>query len=210
MLQILQSGDLSAAGVRLKDLVVQTWMGLIVKFPKQIAKLFDGMVDTYLAFMASLRTVYIPIEVEGSGLGDVGSGYDSDGDAMGLSALVRGGLVADNPLVTPMPSLLTPQPAAGVAVVRCCEQAIQLVDFIGALCSADTPKMGKKVRVDVVKLGSPGTGYLAVVFSLIPSLCCSGACGTARHRGHVCRLCTADEDTAGGLGGRACAVHRGR
>ena len=88
MPQILHSPDLSAAGVRLKDLVVQTWMGLIAKFPQQVAKLFDDMVDTYVGFMSSLRTVYIPVEVEGSGLDDVGTGYDSDGDAMGLSALV--------------------------------------------------------------------------------------------------------------------------
>ena len=46
--QALKSPDMSGPGIRLKDLAVQSLMGLLVKFPNQVSAQFNTILETWV------------------------------------------------------------------------------------------------------------------------------------------------------------------
>ena len=137
--QAVSSPDLSLQGLLFKEAAIAVYSKLISVFPAAISAVFNDLTVAVLGLMSNLRAVYLKVEVQGQAVPGVAggdSGYDSQGDEMGLRSLVP---------------LLHVLPVSAVLRVLCCPsplpmQALLLVDFVDPLCGVSSKKMVKLVR----------------------------------------------------------------
>jgi hypothetical protein len=103
-MQFIVSPDLSLAGILAKDASVTLLSKLIDVFPKTLTDVFAELVVAALGLMSALRQPFYRVEVKGldvDGVATSESGYDSQGDEMGLSSLVCAASLASQ-TITPL------------------------------------------------------------------------------------------------------------